>query len=275
LLARQESLSRAGETLTSNLFPISRLPDQLLYARRPLELPEAWPAVRDDSGIWLFELPTSVNASGVVAYRTNDVDLSPRGRHRSPFVQLLRKYLRYRCTALGLRESSRGLLYFPRGLLEGDRLGFTQPSGRRSSLQVVGFKTFRTNAGSSKCAHHLGVDYVPRLDRYGGPAVELRLHVHVLDDHGQELPPKLSNKRRKRIAKSWFNHQWWSRQEAVAEWFSDRSSEVDLSLATAGLAISARPLVVQVPVGIQENHLDAIEDEPEVLDDDDQDGSWA
>ena len=49
--------------------------------------------------------------------------------------------------------------------------------------------------------HQLVVELVPRLDRYGPPVIELRVRVYVTDLGGNALPPKIANRRRKRIAK--------------------------------------------------------------------------
>ena len=82
----------------------------------------------------------------------------------------------------------------------------------------------------------------------------------LTDLGGSALPPKVANRRRKRIAKSWFNHQWWSRYAAVGRWFAQGNDLIDLAITSTPILISAEPVVLPIAVGI---------DEP--LDDDDHD----
>ncbi len=262
------------ERLWSNFLAIRRLPDEMYFVRGVVDgtLPSDWPAVPDRDGVWLFELPEGLEFDLVQPEAIGLTNLESRGPIRRAVANLLRQYLRRRCLALGLVENDGGHLYFPHGLLPGDRLPFTNHTGRQAGLQAVGFKTFRTGATSVRNQHHLTVEFVPRLDRYEVPIVEVRVRVYLTDLGGKALPPHIANRRRKRVAKSWFNHEWWSRYVAVIGWFAQGNDVVDLALGPAVIAIDGRPTLIQVSVGIDEEAAEDDEPEAEEFEEGDEDG---
>ena len=262
------------ERLWSNFLAIRQLPDVIYFVRGVEDgtLPSGWPAVPEQDGVWLFELPESLEFDLVQPQTIDLTNLESRGPMRRAVANLLRQYLRRRCLGLGLVENDAGQLYFPHGLLPGDRLPFTNHTGRQTSLQAVGFKTFRTGASSVRNQHHLTVEFVPRLDRYEAPVVEVRVRVYLTDLGGKALPPHIANRRRKRVAKSWFNHEWWSRYMAVIGWFAQGNDVVDLALGSAAIAIDGRPKVIPISVGIDEAVDEDDEREAEEFEEGDDDG---
>lgn len=262
------------ERLWSNFLTIRQLPDEIYFVRGVKEgtLPSGWPAVPDQDGVWLFELPESLEFDLVQPETIELSNLKAQGPIRRAVANLLRQYLRRRCLDLGLVENDAGQLYFPHGLLTGDRLPFTHHTGRQTSLQAVGFKTFRTGASSVRNQHHLTVELVPRLDRYEVPVVEVRVRVYLTDLGGKALPPHLANRRRKRVAKSWFNHEWWSRYVAVIGWFAQGNDVVELAIGSAAIAIDGRPKVIPISVGIDEEADETEEPEADEFEEADEGG---
>lgn len=253
------------EQLWSNLFEIRELPSEMYRVsgiKDRGDLLKAWPVIEDGDGVWLFEIPESLEYEDVRSELIDLRRLGPDAPARRTVANLLRQYLRRRCLDLGLVENTFGQLYFPHGLVPGDRLPFIHHSGRQASLQVVGFKTFRAGASSARNQHHLVVELAPRLDRYGPPLVELGIRVYVTNLGGNPLPAPVANRRRKRIVKSWFNHQWWSRQAAVARWFAAEQDEVNLALASRRIVVSGTPILLSVGVGIDEATEDGDDSEP-------------
>jgi TIR domain len=262
------------ERLWSNFLAIRQLPDEIYFIRGIEDgtMPPGWPAVPEQDGVWLFEVPDSLKFDFVQPEAIDLTNLESRGPIRRAVVNLLRQYLRRRCLNLGLVENDAGQLYFPHGLLPGDRLPFTHHTGRQTSLQAVGFKTFRTGASSVRNQHHLTVELVPRLDRYEVPVVEVRVRVYLTDLGGKALPPQIANRRRKRVAKSWFNHEWWSRYVAVIGWFAQGNDVVDLALGPAVIAIDGQPKVIPIGVGIDEEADEDPEPEAEEFEESSEDG---
>jgi hypothetical protein len=266
-------LASKAERLSSNLFEVRQLPGEIYWVagiKDEAGIPLGWPAHWENDGAWLLEIPDSLAFDFVQPQPLDLNGLRPDDPTRRALANLLRQYLRRRCIDLGLVENTLGQLYFPHGLLPGDRLPFTHHTGRQASLQVVGFKTFRTGVKSIRNQHHLVVELVPRLDRFGPPVIELRVRVYVTDLGGNALPPKVANRRRKRIAKTWFNHQWWSRYAAVGRWFAQGNEIVDLAIASPPILISAEPVALPIGVGIDEptNDDDHEDAEPAEFDED-------
>ena len=83
---------------------------------------------------------------------------------------------------------------------------------------------------------------------------------------GRALHPGITNRRRKRIARSWWNHQWISRVFAIATWvFGGRPL---CNLATGRgyeINVAGSPLYVVAPMGIDETSLKLSEIGEEVL----------
>jgi hypothetical protein len=256
-----------AEQLWSNLFEIVELPEEIYWVTAPTGLPAGWPAYDENDGVWLLELPDALAFDFIRPESIELERLRPEDPARRALANLLRQYLRRRCHELGLIETETGQLFFPPGLLPGDRLPFTHHTGRQASLQVVGSKSFRAGEKTVRNQHHLIVDFAPRLDRFGAPTIELRIRIHVTGLGGQALSAKLANRRRKRIAKSWFNHQWWSRQAAVARWFSQGDETISLGIGSARIVMRGQPAALPVNVGIDEDFNDG-ETEPDLYDED-------
>lgn len=268
--AAKAKLADRPETLQSNLFEFKELPAEIHWIRSDegtLNLPSGWPAYLEGPGGWVLEVPDSVAPGDAWVRPLALGDPGQDAQAQRVFANLLRQYLRRRCRELGLAETTDGELYFPPGLLEGDRLPFVNYTGRSTGLQAVGFKTFRSGDKTSRNKHHLVVGWVPRLDRFGSPAAELNLRVYLTDEIGAPLPPRLVNRRRKRVARSWFNHQWWSRTRAVAQWFAAGKQEIDLALGPGHIVMSAFPISLPISVGIDESEMQADPEELDELDD--------
>src|ERR1035437_3626039 len=77
-----------------------------------------------------------------------------------------------------------------------------------------------------------------------------------MHEDGTPLDPVVAQRRRKRITKAWFNHQWRTRLLAVLNWLRHGSEEIQRGAAT-GVAIMLRtqPETFRVSVGIDEEAL--------------------
>ncbi len=266
----RSALADRPETLRSNLFEFKELPSEIHWIRDGAtpSIPAGWPAYFEGAGAWVLEVPDTVAPGDAWVNAFSPGDPGQNEHARRVLANLLRQYLRRRCRELGLAETPDGELYFPTGLLEGDRLPFLHYSGRTRWLQAVGFKTFRSGDRSARNQHHLVVGWIPRLERFGSPVAELNLRVYLTDESGMPLAPRLINKRRKRVARSWFNHQWWSRTGAVASWFADGQQEVNLALGSGRVVINATPVLLSISTGIDESTLQAEPEEADVLEED-------
>jgi len=101
------------------------------------------------------------------------------------------------------------------------------------------------------------------MARFGFPSYQINLGLIWTNLSGAEDPQGKSNRRRRRLTKSWWNYQWLSRITATSSWIADgRDIRQIIETDRGNLAISSIPLKTTCPVGIAEEEL-GIQDEPE------------
>lgn len=160
--------------------------------------------------------------------------------------------------------------FFPRALTESDRLEFIDYKGKKNWLKTVGERSVRTLAGPKKYAYHLAANFRIRRDAQGFSAL-IRLRIHVCELDGTPLAPTITNRRRKKVARSWWNHHWLTRQLAILQFLSAGKEEIELNPKPNEIVLSAVPERVEVPYGIDEVKLrgkaeaDVVEVEPAVV----------
>jgi hypothetical protein len=170
-----------------------------------------------------------------------------------------------------MKASARGDIYFPSGLLLDDRLKFPRYDGKYVSVKVVGERTFKVAGDTTeKRFYHLSPRFRPLMGRFGFPSCQINLGIVWTNLSGAEDPQGKSNRRRKKLTRSWWNYQWLSRITAISFWISDGQETCRMIETDHGnLEISMVPLKTTCPVGIDEEELGPQEEpeEEEILDD--------
>ncbi len=261
-LRSRDSLTHHPERVWTNLLAIEDLPSSLLRVeleRAPEpELLERWPLCREsDQTYWAFEVPDFVEPSlvrGIEMVRWDERYRSSGLNLRHVTTRLLRNYLELRALGLGMQRDARsGQLFFPPGMLPGDRLAFASYDGRKTWVQAVGTRTFRLGMSREKSRYHLSPIFRPNLRKYGLPVVQVQMRVLLTDLEGRGLDAKKAARRRKAIGRHWWNREWLMRVLATAHWLAGGASSVDLGLTpTTRIILAGRPLSLEAPVGIDE-----------------------
>ena len=274
------------ERIWTNLVEIMELPRTLLKFTRPSSRldpwPDAWPHYQQDStSAWAFEPPA--NGSIVSSARVDRVDWEVEYRHRGlrlidVVTHLVKQHLICHSLSKGMAISrDRQELYFPPGLVPGDRLSFTAYDGRKTWVQAVGERTFRLGRGvREKSRYHLSPVFRPMLRAFGQPVVQIQLRVHLTDSRGVPLDTAKATRRRKSICKDWWNHEWLSRLIGVVSWLADGNDSFNVAdSASSPLVIGGLPIRLASPVGIDEQALAPvlISEDAEIPDDDLEDRS--
>lgn len=255
-LAAQAQPDVREEMLYSNLFPILSIPDTIFFheglATRP---PSSWPhEMHVKMTCFALELtppPISIRVTSPVNWR----DPPPWIRCNLSHVvtSLIRQYVENYCLTKGLiREPSKGFLYFPSNLIPGNRLSYTNYSGRRTWTQVAGQRKWRDG---KKYSYHVVPVFRPRL---GSPMDRLEMHtrVYIKDTTGAPLTPRSALARRKDVCGDWWNDKWLAKQIAVMQWLSGGDDElVFLHRDTGILAVGTTPVSHAIPIGIDEEKL--------------------
>ncbi len=235
------------EPIWTNLIPILNIPDSIsLYSIPALtsleELRERWPVFPQNPALaWSFleppsdltHPPTQVDH---IQWRNN----SNRGgiNPRNIVAGLIREHLELYCEQRGLRRTSSDFLYFPKSLLEEDRLEFVNYNKKSTYVKSVGQWTFRTmvnnQAGTEISRYHLSPSFRPILQSLGKPFVRVGVGVYWTDLHGNELPTGRANRRRKALCKGWWNYEWYARITAIVTWLANGTKEINLCQTSSG-----------------------------------------
>jgi len=145
--------------------------------------------------------------------------------------------------------------YFPSGLLPKDKLSFRSYSGRHTTIAAVGERKF----GSGRMRYNLGATFYSKLSLLPTPIIQVRTRLHITDPANPRLSGAAINARRKSVAKSWWNHEWISRQLAIVHFLADGGESIVISDAPERrLAVSATPLSGSVSPGIDDAKLAAL-----------------
>lgn len=138
--------------------------------------------------------------------------------------ELVRRSLIVKCVERGMVLTEDGsAAYFPPGLLPKDRITYTSYKGRETRVSVLGER----RAGKDRIRFQLGISFWIRDDVLSGAlAVETKVRLQITDPSGAPLDWKVANRRRKQIAKSWWNHDWLSRQLALVQYLAAREGEI-------------------------------------------------
>lgn len=273
--AARDSVRDTPERLWANLLEFTELPSTLLRITlaEPVsaEVARNWPhSLESQSVAWAFEGPGQVGDLELL-----DIEEAawsePYGRAgmRLPDVvtALLKRYLRLHCLDKGLRETLEGQhLYFPSDLLPGNRLSFLTYAGSRAWVRAVGERAFRVSASErEKTRYHLSPTFRPTLWKYERPTVQVQMRLYLTDTEDRPLPALKASRRRKRICKHWWNHEWLSRMLAVTSWMADGAPSVNLARSSGcRIVLAGQPIQLEAPVGIDESQLKAtVEDDDE------------
>ncbi|HZP96356.1 MAG TPA: toll/interleukin-1 receptor domain-containing protein [Candidatus Limnocylindria bacterium] len=276
----RERLSGRPERLWTNLLPITDIPGSVLritlHEKLSPEIASSWTYwAENDYVVGAFEGPpegVEVDKVEEIPWLEND-DREQRTIARDIVTVLLKEGMRSHCVQKGLRESANEeYVYFPSGLVPGDRLRFTRWDGEKTHVKAVGERAARTTNGVERFRYHLAVEFRPALFRYGTPMIQLRNRVYLADLNGTPLQGVKLVRRRKRLCKDWWNYEWLSRQLGSCAFLADAQGEIVLtSRAQSRLAIRAIPLTVTAPDGINEEEAGPlpVENDEEELDETD------
>lgn len=261
-LLSEESIVSRPERVWSNLFQLYNIPKEIIHFsvnNMPDFIQDKWPFYRkNEYEAWAFGAPTS--GASISAEEGRHVEwrkeMTVAGIKTFNIVSsILRQALILHCLQKGLLMNESGSLYFPLGLLANDKIHYTTYGERNTYVKVVGTKSFRTNTGQpEKSRYHLCPVFSPIMSRFGEPCIQLNIRFHWTDLQGNSVARGKSNRRRRALTKSWWNHQWLSRIIACSSWFADGRASVELLSTNQGIIrISGTPIQLTSQFGIDES----------------------
>jgi hypothetical protein len=273
-LSSRVAVKRSPERLWSNLLPIRTIPGRFTLFR--VETPGAissindrWPILKkDDHRFWAFTSPDESLGCRTFETKTRvDWAAHPQtlGESTSSILSALtRRAIELDSTAKGMEwDSEERAHFFPKGLVADDTLRYTKPDGSPGRVRVVGFRSRRLADGAREITtYHLGYSVHPIIRRFGEPVCRISVLAKFYDGAGQPLPPTRSSRKRKALARSWWNLEWLNRVLGFAHWIASGNEEHTLLTTESGrLAISCRPLEFESPISVVEGDASTV-DEP-------------
>jgi hypothetical protein len=262
-----DAVLEKGEILQSNCLPFERIPaivkrfqlSRSLSGIEEQELGDRWAYYKiDDLKLMAFgqppiRLPDKLTVLPVGATSWKDMDKIDGIRSTNIVSSLLKKSLIKKCIEKGLRvHRESGLLYFPRGLLQKDRIKYVSYKGRKTWLGVVTERQFT----KGRIRYHLAFAFWIRQDVSDGFVAAVKIRLHLIDWTGKEIEPHIALGRRKKITKNWWNSQWLSRQIAVRSFLADGSNSIIIGdVPEEQVILSASPILGEVPMAINEDFL--------------------
>jgi hypothetical protein len=261
------------ETILSNVFPVTRVPEVVstFRSRHPLSsgdfdlLRREWPCYKIDPSTYLafFSPPESLNSrfgfegAGQALWSANQRIHGVRSR--DVVSSLIFNSVMVRCLQRGLVfNEQRKWLHFPKGLVEGDRLSFIGCDGKKHWVYAAGERSFFSpGKEKEKYQHNLAPAISVRRDLGDGFVVCLNVRVHIGDPDGRTLPPDKARSRRKRVTHDWWNWQWMNRHLAIMQHVSEGQDEIVIGdEPKEQLIIAAMPVSFVSPISLGEGEID-------------------
>ncbi len=172
--------------------------------------------------------------------------------------ELVRKSMIVKCVEKGLRMSPElGHLYFPPGLVQGDRLKFARPDGAKSFVGSAGKRKYWRPQKSEDYCYSLSPTFTVPQARDLRLVVLIRMRVYITDTQGNMLPRRQTASRRKHLCKGWWNDDWLHRMLAVCKFLADGGQTITIGdMVDDQVVICAAPREWEAPVGIDERALE-------------------
>lgn len=276
-LSSGTTLLDSSEPYLSNWFPIRELPQAIYFnlvrdTGRPGGQPGkgfSYPAVPFKEYIVAFADHTGLRRpedarSSVYRGYALATDAFVRGDFARRFAnrvearklvsQLLRIAWQMTMQRRGLltHEMSSGPLafYFPKGLVERDRVSVSTDLSPGKARQVVGYRTIPAyeDRPSHRRFWHFGVTAHPVL--FPRPTYAVNSHV-VFSDDGRTAwdSPRRMHRARRSQCRHWWNDHWRDLLLGTMSWLSDGTSHVELEVAPdVSIDVDVEPLLFTSPV---------------------------
>lgn len=283
-------LQSQPETLASNLFRVTQVPEALLrfHSSKPITDMDA-----ETVSTWGFR---QVGPKHFLSFHRPPADVTkqfgivPKGGATRDSVremdgipvedlvkELIKKSLYAECRRRGLCFcSDRQVVYFPFGILKNDHLRFRELGGQNTFFNVAGERTHGKGERARKFLYHIVPVFAPKELGTDGYEIITRIRLRLTDKDGKLFPGRASNARRKKICKSWWNEEWLARTMGVMQFLANGHNQIILGESQdEQVAIDPQPRTWSCPVRLNEAALaEAIaireEEEPHMRNDDDE-----
>jgi hypothetical protein len=145
--------------------------------------------------------------------------------------KILNASLTHKFLARGLLlDPTTQVLFVPKEMTN-DRFTYHQPHGGKSWMLLTGTRKIKRPDHVESFRYHFSPSSRALLDYFGADVVQFRAGLHLTDEMGHSLDPKLIQRRRKAICKSWWNHQWLARLFATLELLAEDEGRITIGIS--------------------------------------------
>jgi hypothetical protein len=241
-IQKEQKPASRKERIWSNLIDVEEIPKAIFryskeYDLDSSEFRDRWIVYVYDNELYSFEKPPN-------DFETEFADpeviklsiLKNRDKKKFDIVvkSLIKKYLLKFCLTNGLEFGgvNNNILYFPSGLLEGDKLKYNNYNGRKTYVRVAGERQIRKFSQGfylkEKTKYNLTLNFKLLPGEEDSFVVRIKTGLLITDEYSNPLPAKEANRKRKAICKDWWNKQWLSRIMSIASWLSNGEGSLTL-----------------------------------------------
>jgi hypothetical protein len=165
---------------------------------------------------------------------------------------LLRQAIERFIILRGLKQyeisGNRSFSWFPKGLLEDDKISFQTADARTVRRHLVGYSTCKARDNSVYIRNwHFGVELLPRLGE--SPYVTVMPHVCFSQDDTPYDSPKKQHRLRRSQCRTWYNDDWRDRILTSMHYLADGNPELTVPLSPeSSFSVATFPNSVTSPV---------------------------
>ena len=165
--------------------------------------------------------------------------------------ELVRRSLDVACVAAGFRWcGNRKVFYLSQDKEVHRRASYVHVDGRKTWVVLTGEKTQGSGESGKKFRYQLCPLFRVGFDEDKRCWVTLRIYVRITDTEGNPLQHMAITRRRKTVAKSWWNKEWMARTIAMIQAISKGASEIRIGTDGCEVVVECQPLQWECPVSI-------------------------
>ena len=147
--------------------------------------------------------------------------------------------------------------YFPKNAVDAEsKIKYTNHKGKRTFIKAIGNRQIR----NKNYKYFLAFSMRLRDDITDHFTFQIKTELHLTDIKNNPIDRNRIQGIRKAITRSYFNHEWLSRQEAIMSHISNKEDQFTWGSKTDEEVIfSAKPISFESPKSINEKLLDYLE----------------
>lgn len=175
--------------------------------------------------------------------------------------ELVRRSMDVACVRAGLKWCEhRHVFYFPHLDKPLRNVSFTHVDGRNTRVAVTGLQNYGTGERAVPFRYQLSPGFRVGFDETGTCWLTLRVYVRVTEENGTPYEGKAIGRRRKKVAKSWWNKEWFARIVGVVQALSEDKAEIVVGNGNRKVSVSCAPLRWECPVAIDYHAVERLGD---------------